>query len=199
MEIINEIFKTYGTTIGLIIVFVIIVIFCSKIIIEKMVENVISSKYSKKVADYENSIYKKTMAYKIMLEKELNYYDIYFSYASTLVTDIQDVSYVFNKRIKGNDDIEKLKHYLLHILEIIPKLKRDTILYECYCDEKVKTQITKLIVMLQDDFLKNIEIFIKNPKRIRKQEIIKICDSIVMQLAMISVTIQEREKLMVEQ
>lgn len=33
------------------------------------------------------------MVYKIFLKKELEFYNIYFSYATNLVTDIQDVQY----------------------------------------------------------------------------------------------------------
>lgn len=199
MEVIKEIINLYGLQVGLAVIFIFVTIFCYKVVIEKTIESIISSKYSKKIAEYENKIYKRTLAYKIILEKELNFYDKYYDYASTLITDIQDVSYYFENNIKDSKDVDRLKKYIINVLEIIPKIKKELLLYESYCNESVKIEVTKLIVMLQKEFAQKIKIFIEDEKKIKKEQIIKICDNVLMQLAKISVMIIEREKKLVEE
>lgn len=158
MEKLLEVIKIYGVKITLIIIFIIGIIYILKFIIEKLIENILSSKYSKKIVDYENTINRRTMAYKILLEKELEFYNIYFSYASNLVTDIQDVQYNYDNSLIDNKYIESLKKYILKVLELILNLKRDSLLYESYCDRRVRTEVSKLIVILQEKFAPQIDI-----------------------------------------
>lgn len=158
MEKLLEVIKIYGVKITLIIIFIIGIIYILKFIIEKLIENILSSKYSKKIVDYENTINRRTMAYKILLEKELEFYNIYFSYASNLVTDIQDVQYNYDNSLIDNKYIESLKKYILKVLELIPNLKCDSLLYESYCDRRVRTEVSKLIVILQEKFAPQIDI-----------------------------------------
>ena len=121
MEQLSQLIKVYGQKITLIIIYGVGIIYLLKFIIEKLIENILSSKYSKMIVDYENTIYRRTMSYKILLEKELEFYNIYFSYASTLVTDIQDVQYNYDKSIVDKKYNESLRKYILKILELIPK------------------------------------------------------------------------------
>lgn len=200
MEKLLEVIKIYGVKITLIIIFIIGIIYILKFIIEKLIENILSSKYSKKIVDYENTINRRTMAYKILLEKELEFYNIYFSYASNLVTDIQDVQYNYDNSLIDNKYIESLKKYILKVLELIPNLKRDSLLYESYCDRRVRTEVSKLIVILQEKFAPQIDIMMSkgNKKRKYKDDIDKICNEIIMQLALISTIIQTRENELAE-
>lgn len=200
MEQLSQLIKIYGPKITLIIIYGVGIIYLLKFIIEKLIENILSSKYSKMIVDYENAVNRRTMAYKILLEKELEFYNIYFSYASTLVTDIQDVQYNYDKSIVDKKYNESLRKYILKILELIPRLKRDRILYECYYDKRVRVEISKLIVMLQKDFTPQIDIMMGKVREKKKyqNDIHKICDKIVMQLALISTLIQTREKEMSE-
>ena len=200
MEQLSQLIKIYGPKITLIIIYGVGIIYLLKFIIEKLIENILSSKYSKMIVDYENAVNRRTMAYKILLEKELEFYNIYFSYASTLVTDIQDVQYNYDKSIVDKKYNESLRKYILKILELIQRLKRDRILYECYYDKRVRVEISKLIVMLQKDFTPQIDIMMGKVREKKKyqNDIHKICDKIVMQLALISTLIQTREKEMSE-
>lgn len=200
MEKLLEVIKIYGVKITSIIIFIIGIIYILKFIIEKLIENILSSKYSKKIVDYENAINRRTMAYKILLEKEFEFYNIYFSYASNLVTDIQDVQYNYDNSLIDNKYIESLKEYILKVLELIPKLKRDSLLYESYCDRRVRTEVSKLIVILQEKFVPQIDIMMSkgNKKRKYKDDIDKICNEIIMQLALISTIIQTRENELAE-
>lgn len=75
-----------------------------KIIFEKLFDNFLSAKKQKQVIAYENSIQRSIIAYKLLVEKELNFYEKYFDYASDLVTHIQDVEYNYL-----NFDAAKLK------------------------------------------------------------------------------------------
>lgn len=43
-------------------------------------------------------------------------------------------------------------------MELIPNLKRDSLLYESYCDRRVRTEVSKLIVILQEKFAPQIDI-----------------------------------------
>lgn len=201
MEQLSQLIKTYGTKITLIIILAIGILYLLKFIIEKLIENILSSKYSKEITNYENTINRRTMAYKILLEKELEFYNIYFSYASTLVTDIQDVQYNYDKSIVDKKYTESLRKYILKILELIPKLKRDSILYESYYDKRVRAEISNLIVMLQKDFAPQVDIMMGKVREKKKyqNDIHKMCNKIIIQLALISTFIQAREKEMSEQ
>lgn len=201
MEQLSQLIKVYGPKITLIIIYGVGIIYLLKFIIEKLIENILSSKYSKMIVDYENTINRRTMAYKILLEKELEFYNIYFSYASTLVTDIQDVQYNYDKSIADKKYNESLRKYILKILELIPKLKRDSILYESYCDKRVRVEISNLIVMLQEDFTTQVDIMMGKVREKKKyqNDIHKMCNEIIMQLALVSNFIQTREKEMSEQ
>ncbi len=201
MEQLSQLIKTYGTKITLIIILAIGIIYLLKFIIENLIENILSSKYSKEITDYENTINRRTMAYKILLEKELEFYNIYFSYASTLVTDIQDVQYNYDKSIVDKKYTESLRKYILKILELIPKLKHDSLLYECYYDKRVRVEISNLIVMLQEEFASQVDTMMGKVREKKKcqNDIHKMCDKIIMQLALISTFIQTREKEMSEQ
>lgn len=201
MEKLSELIKVYGIKITLITIFIIGIIYFLKFIIEMLIENILSSKYSRKIVDYENTINRRTMAYKILLEKEFEFYNVYFSYASNLVTDIQDVQYNYDNSLVDNKYIEPLKEYILKVLELIPKLKRDSLLYESYCDRKICVEVSKLIVMLQEKFAPQIDIMMNkgNKKKKYQDDIHKICNEIIMQLALISTIIQTREKELAEQ
>lgn len=160
-----------------------------KIIFEKLFDNFLSAKKQKQVIAYENSIQRSIMAYKLLVEKELNFYEKYFDYASDLVTHIQDVEYNYL-----NFDAAKLKEYILAILEIIPKLKKETIINESYYDPKIGDAILNLIKLLQDDFVHNVENMIL--KELKNEEIKKICEDILMNLALIGSLIYSSEKSM---
>lgn len=204
MENLLKLIKIYGAEITLIIIFLIGIIYLLKFIIEKLIESILSSKYTKKVVDYENTINRRTMAYKILLEKELKYYDIYFSYASNLITNIQDVEYNYDKSLDNKKDnkkyIESLRKYILKVLKLIPELKHDSLLYEAYCDKRINIEITNLIVMLQKDFATKVDIMMgkDGKKEEYKDEIHKMVDKIIAQLALISTIIQLKEKEMLE-
>ena len=70
------------------------------------------------------------MAYKMLIENELEFYSKYYSFASNIVPDIQDVKYTLN-----NSNHKDFKKYTLKIIDVIPKIKRELLLYESYCDK----------------------------------------------------------------
>ena len=139
---------TYGLIITTIFLAIIGVIFLTKFFVEKIFESYIVTKKQMKIINFENEINKKTMAYKVLIENELKFYDKYYSFASKMITDIQDVKYNLN-----NSNHKEFKKYTLKILEVIPEIKRELLLYESYCDKNVSDAITGLIEILQDEFL----------------------------------------------
>ena len=71
----------------------------------------------------ENEYQRKTMAFKILIEKELEFYEKYYEYASKFITYIQDITFNLNK---GN--FETYINYTIKTLELIPLFKRDVLL-----------------------------------------------------------------------
>jgi len=194
MENIFEIIKTYVTPIALIIIFIIGLIYLLKYMIEKIIDNVLSKKYSKKVVDYENTINRRTIVYKILLERELELYSNYFSYASSLITDIQNVQNNYDNLLNDNKEKEPIEKKIVRILILIQKLNHDIILYKSYCDKRVYDELVKLIT-LTDDYLEK-----KLDKKITKdkKEIDKMSNELISQLSLTITMMHEREKEMLE-
>ena len=187
MEDLKFIIDTYGIEITVIILALIGFISIIKRIIEVICDNYFSTRKQKKIIEHENKIQRSTMAYKRLIEKELEFYENYFLYASNLVTDIQDVYYNYE-----NYDVKNLKKYILKVLDVIPKLKKESILYEAYYDSKIGKAITNLIVFLQKDFTENVEDIID--KKMENSDVKCICDKVLMHMALISSLIFKREQ-----
>ena len=195
MEIINnvkDLIDTYGLIITTIFFAIIGLISFIKFLVEKLFENYFITKKQIKIVNLENEINRKTMAYKMLIENELEVYNKYYSFASNIVPDIQDVKDTLN-----NSNHKDFKKYTLKIIEVIPKIKRELLLYESYCDKNVFNAITELIKILQKEFLVKLDMIIsKNEIKGSENELDDICDKVVMQLALISTLICTREKIM---
>lgn len=195
MEIINnvkDLIDTYGLKITTIFFAIIGLKSFIKFLVEKLFENYFITKKQIKIVNLENEINRKTMAYKMLIENELEFYNKYYSFASNIVPDIQDVKYTLS-----NSNHKDFKKYTLKIIEVIPKIKRELLLYESYCDKNVLNAITELIKILQKEFLVKLDTIIsKNKIKGSENELDDICDKVVMQLAWISTLICTREKIM---
>lgn len=189
MEDLKYIIDSYGSKTAVLFLSIIGFIYLIKLIVEKIFDNYILKKKKKEIIEYENAIQRSTIAYKLLLEKELEFYEKYFDYASELVTDIQDIEYnylKFNKKL--------LKKYILKVLEVIPKLKKDAIVYEAYYDSKIRKAIISLIKVLQDDFAHKIEKIMA--KEVKNEKVKMLCDDVLKKLALISSLIYLREEKM---
>lgn len=190
IQLIND----YGLKFGIIIVFFLIFIFLIKYIVEIVLNNIVSTKYTNKVAKYENSLQRKTMAYKVILEKELEFYEMYYKSASKLVTNIQDIETNCIEYISGNDEsFEKVRKYMLSVLKTIPEIKSKILIYESYIDIEIMERVTSLIVKLQEEFLPFVEKIMKEDKKEEyKKQMKEVCDGTLLILSLVSVKIRER-------
>lgn len=188
MDFIDDIFEVYGLKITIIVLAIIGFIYILKVFFEKILADNSNVKRIKS----ENEYQRKTMAYRIMLEKELEFYEKYYEYASNFITYIQDIKFNLNE---GNFDT--YKSFLIKTLELIPLLKRDVLLYESYCDDQVFNGIASLINYMQEIFLPKI---ITDKKHVKNNEHLldDDCDNLLMQFAVISTLIKTREQKMVE-
>lgn len=188
MEFIDNIFKVYGLKITIIVLAIIGLCYIFKLILEK----ILIDKTNIKRIKAENEYQRKTMAFKILIEKELEFYEKYYEYASKFITYIQDITFNLNK---GN--FETYINYTIKILELIPLFKRDVLLYESYCDNQVLEGITSLITYLQDIFLPKL---IKDKKQMKNNEHLldNDCDNLLLEFSVVNTLIKKREQDMVE-
>lgn len=188
MEFIDNIFKVYGLKITIIVLAIIGLCYIFKLILEK----ILIDKTNIKRIKAENEYQRKTMAFKILIEKELEFYEKYYEYASKFITHIQDITFNLNK---GN--FETYINYTIKILELIPLFKRDVLLYESYCDNQVLEGITSLITYLQDIFLPKL---IKDKKQMKNNEHLldNDCDNLLLEFSVVNTLIKKREQDMVE-
>ncbi len=195
MEIIKNIgdfANKYGLIITTIFFAIIGLISFIKFLVEKIFENYLVTKKQIKIVNLENEINKKTMAYKMLIENELEFYNKYYLFVSNMIPDIQDVKYNLN-----NSNCKDFKKYTLKMIEVIPKIKSELLLYESYCDKNVFNAIAELIKILQTEFLVKLDkIISKDEIKGSKNKLDDICDKVLMQIAWISTLICTREKIL---
>ena len=188
MDFIEDIFKIYGLKITIIVLAIIGLYYILKLIIEKILIDNANIKRIKA----ENEYQRKTMAFKILIERELEFYEKYYEYASKFITYIQDIRFNLNK---GNFEI--YISYTIKTLELIPLFKRDVLLYEAYCDSQVMKRITSLITYMQEIFFPKI---INDKKHMKNNEHLldDDCDNLLMEFSIINTLIKKREQDMIE-
>lgn len=169
-----------------------------KSFIQKSLETAIETVSEKSIAKYSNILQRRTTAFELLLNKELDFYNGTSGILSELIVNIQDFTYYLGVSKKHSDthDYSKAKETALEIVECIPKFKRDVLMAHTYIPDNIHDACSKLISDLQDNLpcmhseLKSAlvdENAILDGEQIRKNE-----ETILMDCAVINTRIKMR-------
>lgn len=201
MKEVIEIIETYGSTVFIIVLIICACLFFIKKIVSLTVETMFSESSSKKMQSHINMLNRRTMAYEILLKKELEYYDSISDFISEVVVLIQDVYWNYIK-IENCSDLESKKKYknasldnLANILKLIPKTKKDALVLKNYSTEEIVNAHTDLICFIQDNSEKIANIIMKEKfSDNNKNTLKKVNDKVLKICALLSGLVQIRQK-----
>lgn len=164
----------------------------------KVFDKAINTTFDKNIEKYRNKLSRTTIAYELLLKKELDFYERLDPHMATLVPLVQDLAYY----VKGDEGFEqstqceKYRENLLTYLNMIPKLKNDGVLYQPYIPQNIWTAVASLIGEMQKEleFWKETgeSLFGLNeiPVKVLKAE--KISSSLLMHIAIVETVVKKR-------
>lgn len=201
MKEVIEIIETYGLIVFIIVLIICACLFFIKKIVSLTVETMLSESSSKKMQSHINMLNRRTMAYEILLKKELEYYDSISDFISEVVVLIQDVYWNYTK-IENCSDLESKKKYknasldnLANILKLIPKTKKDALVLKNYSTEEIVNAHTDLICIIQDNSEKIANIIMKEKfSNNNKNTLKEVNDKVLKICALLSGLVQIRQK-----
>ena len=188
------------------VVFILILIICGclfliKKIVSHTVETIFSESSSKKLQSHINLLNRRSMAYEILLKKELEYYDNISDFISEVVVLIQDVYWNYTKTENCSDSESKKKYKknsldnLTNILELIPKTKKDALVLKNYSTKEIVDAHTDLICFIQNNAKKISNIIMKEKfSSENKSKLRKLTDEVLKISAYLSGLVQIRQK-----
>ena len=198
-EIVNVI-QTYGSIFFILLLILCGCIFLIKKVVSLTIETIFSDNSSKKMQSHINILNRRTMAYEILLKKELEYYENINDFISEIVVLIQDVCWNYSQIDKTSDIKEKEKYRqasadnFKNLLKIIPKTKKDLLVFKNYSVVEITNEHTNLVCYLQEN-TENITEILKEKYTKKSEEILKNITNEVLQLsALLSAVIQVRQR-----
>jgi len=198
-EIVNVI-QTYGSIFFILLLILCGCIFLIKKVVSLTIETIFSDNSSKKMQSHINILNRRTMAYEILLKKELEYYENINDFISEIVVLIQDVCWNYSQ-IDKTSDIKEKEIYrqasadnFKNLLKIIPKTKKDLLVFKNYSVVEITNEHTNLVCYLQEN-AENITEILKEKYTKKSEEILKNITNEVLQLsALLSAVIQVRQR-----
>ena len=189
MEKLIDILNKYGPIVLILLLVIIGLIFLIKHIIAKTIDVMLNVDSSKKIQSHINQLNRRTIAYELLLKKELLYYENILEFISVVVVSIQDVCWNYNEYGHARDKQEKNKYKnqsienFQKILKLIPSTKKDNIIYENYTSSDISKIHSKLICYIQDNAEQIVKILGKKKYYARdfdtmnviSQDLLKIC------------------------
>lgn len=198
-EIINIIQK-YGPIFFLVLLFLCGCIFLIKKVVTLTIETIFSDNSSKKMQLHINALNRRTIAYEILLKKELEYYENINNFISEIVVLIQDVYWNYSQIAKTNDPKEKEKYRqssasnFTNILEYIPKTKKDLLVFKNYSVDEITTKHTNIVCYLQENVEKILKVL---EEKYNKENVLilkNVTNEVLKLSAQLSVAVQVRQK-----
>lgn len=164
----------------------------------KLFEEGIESSFEKNIEKYRNKLSRSTKAYEILLEKEFGYYGCLDPHLAKLVPLVQDLVYYsdMKKEMELSFRQTQYKEKMLEFLEIIPKIKNDSVLYQPYIPAQVFAEVSHLLGAMQRELnfwsQAGDVIFCKTDETVDLEKATRISDTILLHIAKIETTIKSR-------
>ena len=156
MKEILDILDNYVSLVLLLLLVIIGLILLIKHIVSKTIDNVLNENSSKKIQLHINQLNRRTIAYELLLKKELLYYENILEFISVVVVSIQDVCWNYKEYGYARDVKDKNRYKsqsienFQNILRLIPSTKKDNLIYENYSSHDISKIHSNLICYIQD-------------------------------------------------
>lgn len=125
-----------------------ILYFAAKSALKASIEKAISTAFEKNMEQYRNKLTRSTMAYELLLNKELDFYKSLDPILAKLIVVIQDI----NDYCQSNELEEQItKNNILDYLELIPEIKQKLLESEAYIPDEIFQDATNLVMIMQKD------------------------------------------------
>lgn len=177
MKEILDILDNYGSLVLLLLLVIIGLILLIKHIVSKTIDNVLNENSSKKIQLHINQLNRRTIAYELLLKKELLYYENILEFISVVVVSIQDVCWNYKEYGYDRDVKDKNKYKsqsienFQNILRLIPSTKKDNLIYENYSSHDISKIHSNLICYIQDNSEQIVKILGKKKYYVRDYDI----------------------------
>lgn len=172
-----DILDNYGLLILLLLLIIIGLILLIKHIVSKTIDNVLNENSSKKIQLHINQLNRRTIAYELLLKKELLYYENILEFISVVVVSIQYVcwnykeyGYARNVKDKNKYKSQSIENFQ-NILRLIPSPKKDNLIYENYSSHDISKIHSNLICYIQDNSEQIVKILGKKKYYVRDYDI----------------------------
>ena len=177
MKEILDILDNYGSLVLLLLLVIIGLILLIKHIVSKTIDNVLNENSSKKIQLHINQLNRRTIAYELLLKKELLYYENILEFISVVVVSIQDVCWNYKEYGYARDVKDKNRYKsqsienFQNILRLIPSTKKDNLIYENYSSHDISKIHSNLICYIQDYSEQIVKILGKKKYYVRDYDI----------------------------
>lgn len=189
MKEILDILDKYGPIMLIFLLIILGCIFLIKHIVSTTIDVMFNENSSKKVQSHINHLNRCTIAYELLLKKELLYYENILDFVSEIVVSIQDVCWNYKQYGQAKDIDNKHKYKkqsienIQNILKLIPSTKKDNLIYESYSNRDISKVHSELICYIQDNSEQIVKILVKkkyyindyNSMNAISQNMLKLC------------------------
>lgn len=201
MDKIIDILDKYGPLVLILLLVIVGLIFLIKHIVSTTIYAMINEDSSKKIQSHINQLNRRTIAYELLLKKELLYYENILEFISVVVVSIQDVCWNYNQygSVKDINEKNKYKNQSIenfqNILKLIPASKKDNIIYENYSSSNISKIHSNLICYIQDNAEQIVKILRKKKYYVSDYDIMnKISQGMLELCALLSAIIHQKHE-----
>lgn len=140
--------RIYSLILLVIAILVPILYFAAKSALKASIEKGVSAAFEKNVEQYRNKLTRSTMAYELLLNKELDFYKLLDPLLAKLIVVIQDI----NDYCQNDGLGERItKDNILDYLELIPEIKQKILESEAYIPDEIFQDAKSLVMIMQKD------------------------------------------------
>ncbi len=201
MDKIIDILDKYGPLVLILLLVIVGLIFLIKHIVSTTIYATINEDSSKKIQSHINQLNRRTIAYELLLKKELLYYENILEFISVVVVSIQDVCWNYSQygSVKDINEKNKYKNQSIenfqNILKLIPASKKDNIIYENYSSSNISKIHSNLICYIQDNAEQIVKILRKKKYYVSDYDIMnKISQGMLELCALLSTIIHQKHE-----
>ena len=201
MDKIIDILDKYGPLVLILLLVIVGLIFLIKHIVSTTIYAMINEDSSKKIQSHINQLNRRTIAYELLLKKELLYYENILEFISVVVVSIQDVCWNYSQygSVKDINEKNKYKNQSIenfqNILKLIPASKKDNIIYENYSSSNISKIHSNLICYIQDNAEQIVKISRKKKYYVSDYDIMnKISQGMLELCALLSTIIHQKHE-----
>ena len=191
MEFLNDVLIAAGG--GIVVTLGIFTIFKNMAL--NVFEKSVGTAFEKRIESFRNELNRSTIAYEMLLDREMSYYKSVEPLYAELIVNVQDLVFWF-EQIKEEKHVDVLKSVSIRYLELIKELKNESLKYHTYVPKLIFKTSTDVISTMQS----NIDFWSRNVilafdgkyNELDLDTANKISDDILAKIAIVETNIRER-------